>query len=359
MQDAGAGGADETFEFDVALSFAGEDRGYVHPIAETLRDNGINVFYDDFHKADRWGADLPVFFDDIFRKKARYAILFISKYYVEKLWPRYERQSAQARALVQESPYVLPVRLDDSELPGLRPTIGYVDARVEGRDGLIEIIFEKLAAHRPVERVPRTLEEEAILLAGRPDGWEYLLFASELLRGRDELEPMWHDHQVGYSASQGSISDAEARELIGGAFGESRAIVANVGRVLSKDSLDRAFGLPGEPGEPALIKHAAQRLIDVYGALLEWSSRLRGFAVSEDYENLLEIVALFVDQPIRQVRDFVDLVVTETDRIPSMLRAGEPINLTLTLTVALEDGIEERFYSELTRLERRASIDQG
>lgn len=37
-----------TFEFDVALSFAGEDRGYVHPIAERLRERGIRVFYDDF-----------------------------------------------------------------------------------------------------------------------------------------------------------------------------------------------------------------------------------------------------------------------------------------------------------------------
>jgi hypothetical protein len=43
-------------------------------------------------------------------------------YYISKPWARHERQSAQARALVADSAYVLPVRLDDAELPGLPAT---------------------------------------------------------------------------------------------------------------------------------------------------------------------------------------------------------------------------------------------
>ena len=51
---------EEQFEFDVAISYAGEDRWYVNPIAEKLRESGIKVFYDQFQKSERWGEDLVV-----------------------------------------------------------------------------------------------------------------------------------------------------------------------------------------------------------------------------------------------------------------------------------------------------------
>jgi hypothetical protein len=38
--------------YDVALSFAGEDRPYVHNVAQVLRSNGASVFYDDFEKVE-------------------------------------------------------------------------------------------------------------------------------------------------------------------------------------------------------------------------------------------------------------------------------------------------------------------
>ena len=41
--------------YDVALSFAGEDRPYVQQVAQRLVESGIKVFYDDFEKVDLWG----------------------------------------------------------------------------------------------------------------------------------------------------------------------------------------------------------------------------------------------------------------------------------------------------------------
>jgi len=35
------------FEYDVALSFAGEDRAYVEKVAKYLKEKDIKVFYDD------------------------------------------------------------------------------------------------------------------------------------------------------------------------------------------------------------------------------------------------------------------------------------------------------------------------
>lgn len=39
-----------SYEYDVALSFAGEDRKFVEDCAEILRSLNINVFYDNYEK---------------------------------------------------------------------------------------------------------------------------------------------------------------------------------------------------------------------------------------------------------------------------------------------------------------------
>lgn len=39
-----------SYEYDVALSFAGEDRKFVEDCAEILRSLKINVFYDNYEK---------------------------------------------------------------------------------------------------------------------------------------------------------------------------------------------------------------------------------------------------------------------------------------------------------------------
>lgn len=347
---------EQEFEFDVALSFAGEDRAYVHPIAHTLRDSGVQVFYDDFQQSDIWGEDMYVFLDEVYRKRARYTVAFISRYYVEKVWPKHERQSAQARALIEDSPYFLPIRLDDSELPGLRPTVNYIDARITGRDRIIELILEKLVTSRPIDRVPRTPEEEALLLAVRPDGWEYLLFAAALRREMASLEEKWRDHSLGYVRPVGDpLDELAARDLLQAVLHEAPIVVGNVERLLSPESNELAFGAPGTPGDSDQIKHLAKRVIDVYGELLDWSSRVRGARVPDPFEHVFTTASRFVDLPIRQFREFVDEVVREADAIPAALRndePDEPISLILTLTLSVDEAVEEEFAQEIDVLSR-------
>lgn len=142
------------FENDVCLSFAGEDRNYVRKVAEGLRKRGVRVFFDEYEKASLWGKDLYVHLDDIYRKSAYYCILFASENYKKRLWTNHERISAQARAIEQNEEYILPVRFDDTEIPGLRPTIGYIDLRITPCSELIEIICEKLDGRVYVNFLP-------------------------------------------------------------------------------------------------------------------------------------------------------------------------------------------------------------
>lgn len=130
--------------YDVALSFAGEDRSYVEKVAACLKEAGVRVFYDKFESADLWGKDLVAHLQDVYQNRARYCVLFISKHYANKPWPRHERRSAQARALVADQEYLLPARFDDTVLPGLPPTIGFVDLRDMDPADLAKLILGKL-----------------------------------------------------------------------------------------------------------------------------------------------------------------------------------------------------------------------
>ena len=92
--------AKQVHDYDVALSFAGEDRTYVEQVAHELNGKGIKVFYDMFEEANLWGKDLYVYLTDLYRDRARFTVMFISKAYTEKLWTDHERKAAQARVLV-------------------------------------------------------------------------------------------------------------------------------------------------------------------------------------------------------------------------------------------------------------------
>jgi len=132
------------YKYDVALSFAGEDREYVEKVAIILRGNGVNVFYDKFEEAELWGKDLFTYLNDIYKNRARFTIMFISKAYKEKLWTTHERKSMQERAFRESQEYILPARFDDTEIPGLQETLGSIDLRYKSPSGLVDIVLEKL-----------------------------------------------------------------------------------------------------------------------------------------------------------------------------------------------------------------------
>ena len=131
-------------EFDIALSFSGEDREYVDQVANLLRDSGVKVFYDLFEETNLWGKDLYGYLSDIYMNKAFYTIMFISEYYAHKLWPNHERESMQARAFQENQEYILPARFDDTPIPGVLPTVGYISLKEHSPSTFIKIIHKKL-----------------------------------------------------------------------------------------------------------------------------------------------------------------------------------------------------------------------
>jgi hypothetical protein len=94
--------------------------------------------------------DLFIHLDDIYQNAARFCVLFASKNYARRVWTNHERESAQARAIRQHAEYILPARFDDTQIPGLRPTVGYVDAKKLAPEDLARLVMAKVG-DRPRE----------------------------------------------------------------------------------------------------------------------------------------------------------------------------------------------------------------
>ena len=76
--------------YQVALSFAGEQRDYVEEVARQLQSRSISVFYDGFETVSLWGRSGAEAFHEAFARQSAYVVMFISATYVEKVWPRHE-----------------------------------------------------------------------------------------------------------------------------------------------------------------------------------------------------------------------------------------------------------------------------
>ena len=140
-----------TYKYDVALSFAGENRDFAEAIATALQAENVKVFYDEFNTADLWGEDLSVKLRDIYFTDSRYCLMILSDYYVDKMWPTQERKNAIER-LIQEvgGAYILPVRLDDfsGDVPGLPNTIVYLSVKSHEPERVVDSFLRKIGKNR-------------------------------------------------------------------------------------------------------------------------------------------------------------------------------------------------------------------
>ena len=149
---------EEYFEYDVGLSFAGEQREYVEQVATDLKSRGIRPFYDDYEREVLWGKDLYAHLSEVYQHLCRYCVLFVSKEYAAKVWTNKERQSAQARAIEEQQEYILPARFDDTPIPGLPDTVGYVDLKKTSPEQLCDLIAGKLGKNVRKDYLPPTLD---------------------------------------------------------------------------------------------------------------------------------------------------------------------------------------------------------
>jgi hypothetical protein len=134
--------------------------------------------------------------------------------------------------------------------------------------------------------------------------------------------------------------------------------VTTFGRVFDPEVLERAFGPRGEPGDAHLIERVAGGVVQVYESMLDWAAELRNTTVPSDWVELVELVARMADGPVRQIREFIQLVAAQIAQIPLLMEqarnAGATVEspkvLELTMELELDPANQEKLYAELDRL---------
>jgi hypothetical protein len=107
-----------------------------------LRDR-CQVFYDQApqEKADLWGADLSVYLHEVYANQARYCVVLVSSEYIDRAWTSWERRAILQRMVDSKTAqYVLPVLVENVEIPGLPRTIGMLNVHEEGVDGVVAAV---------------------------------------------------------------------------------------------------------------------------------------------------------------------------------------------------------------------------
>lgn len=139
------------FKYDVALSFASEDKEFVLKIARGLIMNNLRAFYYDYEEINNWGKNLHSFLDSVYQEDARHCIIFISKNYSEKPYTRLELKFAQSRAL-REKDYILIVKIDNTKIPGIADTDIFIDAAKFSPEEICQGIIKKLRVNTKAGR---------------------------------------------------------------------------------------------------------------------------------------------------------------------------------------------------------------
>lgn len=151
-------------KYDVALSFAGEQREYVEAVYRHLKTLDIDVYYDRAEDINSWGKNLVDHFSEVFKDQARFCVMFISKDYAEKIWTGLERQITESRELIDDG-YILPVRFDATPLKGLVTTKAYLNAVDHSPEELAEKIAKKVKNQNalPNKELPTITYKQPIL----------------------------------------------------------------------------------------------------------------------------------------------------------------------------------------------------
>ena len=135
-----------THVFDVALSFPGEARSLVEPIAFQLERNiGPNsYFYDNNYVSQLARPSLDSLLQDIYRNRSKLIVVFLSDDYQRKEWCGVEFRAIKDIIMEREHKKIMFVRLDEGIVDGVFKTDGYVDARKFSPEDIAHFIQERI-----------------------------------------------------------------------------------------------------------------------------------------------------------------------------------------------------------------------
>lgn len=148
--DCGFKNEAKDYEYDFAISFAGENRELARHLATQLEVLDASVFFDENFEVNFLGKAWHAEFKRIFADDSRLVVCLLDQHHLKKIWPTFERDCFIPRVGSNE---VIPIYLDDTKFVGIpRDTVGIVfKSKLDGdgwrteADDIVFKLMERIA----------------------------------------------------------------------------------------------------------------------------------------------------------------------------------------------------------------------
>ena len=138
--------------YDLALSFAGEDRKIAKILFEKLTDREISVFYDENEQHRILASEIEEYLAPIYKSEANYVVPILSESYPRKIWTNFESRQFKDRFGANA---VISISLSDAPRAAFTRTAEYgsltldVNADFDSEiDRIVAILADRLKEDR-------------------------------------------------------------------------------------------------------------------------------------------------------------------------------------------------------------------
>jgi len=115
--------------FTVALSFPGESRQTVEPVADLLASKygKDKVLYDKYHAAELARINLDSYLQQLYHDESSLIVVFFCENYQKKRWCGIEWRAIRDLIETEKSEQIMLLRIDKSKMSGVFSIDGYID----------------------------------------------------------------------------------------------------------------------------------------------------------------------------------------------------------------------------------------
>jgi len=132
--------------FRVALSFPGERREFVQQVADCLagRLGRSQILYDGYNEAEFARPNLDTHLQRLYHDESELIAVFLCADYEHKEWCGLEWRAIRDLIKRRRADSVMPLRFDNTEIPGLFSTDGYAWIGNRPADEIAKLILQRL-----------------------------------------------------------------------------------------------------------------------------------------------------------------------------------------------------------------------
>jgi TIR domain len=142
--------------FKIALSFPGEHRPFVEQVAVKLANEvgRDQVLYDKYYEAEFARPDLDIYLQQLYHDESELIAMFLCADYERREWCGLEWRAIRDLIKKRQASAVMPLRFDNTEIPGLFSTDGYAWIGNRSPQDVANLILQRMQFSAPEAAAP-------------------------------------------------------------------------------------------------------------------------------------------------------------------------------------------------------------